>query len=78
MLALIATNQPDGQITKSLSSLPRKNISLASSGKSNAQLPPSCPMRGALAIVANEGQAAMDVRSRLTSAALAYGEVVWA
>jgi hypothetical protein len=29
-----AANQPDGQITKSLSSPPRKNISLAPSGKS--------------------------------------------
>ena len=29
-----ATNQPDGQITKSLSSPSRKNISVAASGKS--------------------------------------------
>ena len=33
--------------------------------------------QGALAIVANEGQGAVDVRQRLTSAALAYGEIVW-
>ena len=30
-----------------------------------------------MAIVANEGQGAVDVRQRLTSAALAYGEIVW-
>jgi hypothetical protein len=32
---------------------------------------------GALAIVANEGQGAVDVRQRLTSAAFAYGEIFW-
>jgi hypothetical protein len=83
-----ATNWHDGQITRSLSSPSRKNISVAASGKSDVQFPPSCPTRGALAIVANEGQGAVDVRSRLTSAAvpgvafwrrrvLAYGEIVW-
>jgi hypothetical protein len=61
-----------------MASSPRiKNIPLASSGKSNAQLPPSCPTQGALAIVANEGQGAVDARLRLTSAAVAYGEIVW-
>ena len=30
-----------------------------------------------MAIVANEGQGAVDARLRLTSAALAYGEVDW-
>ena len=30
-----------------------------------------------MAIVANEGQGAVDVGRRLTSAALAYGEIVW-
>src|SRR5882724_2247947 len=56
---------------------PHENISLPSSGKSLLELPPSCPTRGALAIVANEGQGAVDVRQRLTSAVLVYGEIVW-
>jgi hypothetical protein len=30
-----------------------------------------------LAIVANEGQGAVDARLRMTSAAIAYGEIVW-
>ena len=30
-----------------------------------------------MAIVANEGQGAVDVRLRLTSAVRAYGEIVW-
>jgi hypothetical protein len=57
-------------------------------GKSEVEIPPSCPIRGALAIVANEGQGAVDARQRLTSAAvpgvafwrkraLAYGEIDW-
>src|ERR1700682_4864210 len=58
-----ATNWHDGQITKTLSSPSRKNIPLPSSGKSTAQLPPSCPTRGALAIVANEGQGAVDAKA---------------
>jgi hypothetical protein len=72
-----ATNQHDGQITKSLSSPSRKNIPLAPSGKSNAQLPPSCPTRGASAVVANAGQGAVDAMVRKTSASVAYGEIVW-
>ena len=32
---------------------------------------------GALAIVANEGQGAVDERLRLTSVAFAYGEIDW-
>ena len=54
-----------------------KNIPLAPSGKSTVGLPPSCPARGASAVVANEGQGAMDAMLRLTSATLAYGEIVW-
>jgi len=50
---------------------------LAPSGKAEVGLPPSCPTGGALAIVANEGQGAVDARQRLTSAELAYGEIVW-
>src|SRR3979490_2602003 len=57
-----ATNWHDGQITKSLSSPSDKNIPPPPSGKSAVGLSPSCPARGALAIVANEGQGAMDVR----------------
>jgi len=72
-----ATNQHDGQITKSMSSPSRKNIPLAPSGKSNAQLPPSCPTRGASAVVANAGQGAVDAMVRKTSASVAYGEIVW-
>jgi len=34
-------------------------------------------MRGALAIVTNVRWDAVDAGSRLTSAALAYGEIVW-
>jgi hypothetical protein len=34
-------------------------------------------MRGALAIVTTVRWDAMDARLRLTSAALAYGEIVW-
>ena len=30
-----------------------------------------------MAIVANEGQGAVDARQRLTSVVLAYGEIVW-
>src|SRR5258707_12264620 len=44
-----AANQPDGQITKSLSSPSGKNSSLLLSGKSALGLPPSCPTRGAIA-----------------------------
>ena len=34
-------------------------------------------MRGALAIVTNVRRDAVDARLRLTSAAFAYGEIVW-
>src|SRR5882757_7698845 len=60
-----------------MSSPSRKNIPLAPSGKSNAQLPPSCPTKGASAVVANAGQGAMDAAVRKTSASVAYGEIVW-
>ena len=33
--------------------------------------------QGALAIVANEGQGAMDAKAAKTNAAVAYGEIVW-
>src|ERR1700712_798021 len=52
---------------QNLSTPPRKNKSLAPSGKSNLELPPSCPTRGALAIVANEGQGAVDAAARETN-----------
>ena len=45
----------DGQISKLLSSPSRKKISLNPSGKSKLKCPPSCPARGALAIVTNVG-----------------------
>src|SRR5258705_13970454 len=44
-----AANQPDGQITKSLSSPSGKNSSLLPSGKSALGLPPSCPSEGRIA-----------------------------
>ena len=43
-----ATKQPDGQITKTLSTPSRKNFPLPSSGKSVIQICPSRPIRGAL------------------------------
>ena len=75
-------------IPETVSSPSLKNIPVASSGKSELKLPPSCPIKGALAIVVNVGQGAMDARLRKTSAAapgiaswrrrvLAYGEIVW-
>jgi len=70
-----ATNQPDGQIGKTLSIPSRKKIPLPSSGKSVIQIGPSHPIRGALrtsptlrwdAVDAGDGE---DER--------ADGEVVW-
>src|SRR5882757_3613764 len=43
-----ATKQPDGQISKNLSSPPTKNIPLSPSGKSMVLIGPSRPTRGAL------------------------------
>src|SRR4051794_26050204 len=48
-----ATKQPDGQISKNLSSPSRKNIPLTPSGKSALRLRASRPMRGALRNVTN-------------------------
>jgi hypothetical protein len=48
-----ATNRPDRQITKSLSSPSRKNIPLNVSGKSVILIRPSHPKEGRLAIVTN-------------------------
>jgi leucyl aminopeptidase (aminopeptidase T) len=53
-----------------------KNIPVATSGKSAAQLRPSTATRGAIAIVTTVRWDAMDAMLRLTSATLAYGEVV--
>jgi len=53
-----------------------KNIPVAASGKSTAQLRPSTATRGAIAIVTTVRWDAMDARSRLTSVAYAYGEIV--
>jgi hypothetical protein len=72
----VRQNSPTGK-SKNLSSPSRKDKSLAPSGKSTVRLPPSCPTKGASAVVANAGQGAVDVRQRLTSAALVYGEIVW-
>src|SRR3954471_21846238 len=62
---------------KNLSSPSKKNKSLAPSGKSTLSLPPSCPTRGALAIVANEGQVAVDAFGGRDERADAYGEIDW-
>ena len=37
--------------------------------------PASCPIKGALAIVANEGQGAVDAKAAKDERAVAYGEV---
>ena len=62
---------------KNLSSPSRKNIPLPLSGRNTLRLPPSCPTRGASAVVANAGQGAVDAMVRKTSASVAYGEIVW-
>src|SRR5258705_11152248 len=77
-----AANQPDGQITKSLSSPSGKNSSLLPSGKSALGLPPSCPTRGAIARrhergagCGGRGSVRRAIASR-TNDAEAYGQVV--
>src|SRR5258706_15751257 len=77
-----AANQPDGQITKSLSSPSGKNSSLLLSGKSALGLPPSCPTRGAIARrhergagCGGRGSVRRAIASR-TNDAEAYGQVV--
>ena len=47
-----------------------ENISVEPSAKSILGLPPSCPTKGASAVVANAGQGAVDARVRKTSAVL--------
>jgi hypothetical protein len=74
---------PTGKSLKKLSSPSRKNFPLNPSGKSFVRLVPSCPARGALAIVTNVGTGcggrgnvgAHSVAQ--TNGAEAYGEVVW-
>src|SRR5258707_9892151 len=76
--ALGATKQPDGQISKILSSPSHKNIPLNPSGKSPLRLRPSHPMRGALRNVTNVRWDAVDAALAKTNARwLADGEVVW-
>jgi hypothetical protein len=60
--ALGATNQPDGQITKNLSTPSRKNIPLNPSGKSALLACASHPMRGALRNVTNARWDAVDAK----------------
>jgi len=55
-----ATKQPDGQISKNLSSPSLKNIPLNPSGKSALRLRASHPMRGALRNVTNARWDAVD------------------
>jgi hypothetical protein len=52
--------QPDGQISKKLSSPVSENIPVFINHKSRPQLAHPVPPRGALAIVANAGQGAVD------------------
>src|SRR5260370_42039826 len=76
-----AANQPDGQITKSLSSPSGKNSSLLPSGKSALGLLPSRPARGACARhergagCGGRGGVRRAIASR-TNDAEAYGQVV--
>jgi hypothetical protein len=63
-----ATNQPDGQITKNLSSPRAKNIPLNPSGKSALPTRPSHPMRGALRNVTNARWDAVDAALAKTNA----------
>jgi hypothetical protein len=60
-----ATNQPDGQISKSLSRPSRKNIPLSPSGKSVVLIRASHPMRGALRNVTNARWDAVDADGAL-------------
>jgi hypothetical protein len=72
-----ATNLPDGQISKILSSPATINIPLNPSGKSALSTRPFRPTRGALAIVTNARRDAVDADVHLTNGTEAYGEVVW-
>src|SRR5258707_9930649 len=77
-----AANQPDGQITKSLSSPSGKNSSLLPSGKSALGLPPSRPTRGAIARRHERGAgcggrgSVRRANASRTNDADAYGQVV--
>ncbi len=77
-----AANQPDGQISKSLSSPSGKNSSLLLSGKSALGLPPSRPTRGAIARRHERGAgcggrgSVRRANASRTNDADAYGQVV--
>jgi hypothetical protein len=60
---------PGGQIAKSLSSPSRKNILIFRNRKSVYRLAPSCSDRGALAIVTDVEQDAVDADALLTNGA---------
>ena len=73
-----ATKQPDGQISKKLSSRREKNITLNPSGKSALPLRASHPLRGALRTSRTRGWDAVDADSlRIRTQVSADGEVVW-
>jgi hypothetical protein len=72
-----ATNRPDGQISKNLSSLPAKNIPLSPSGKSPLCLRTSHPLRGALRTSRTRGEMRWTRWRARRNALIADGEVVW-
>ena len=73
-----ATNRPDGQISKNLSSPRAKNIPLNPSGKSALWLRASHPLRGALRNVTNARWDAVDAEAcEDERKMIADGEVVW-
>jgi hypothetical protein len=79
-----STKLPDGQINSDFQkscqaqkSIRIENISLFPKGKSGAHLCHPVPLRGASAIVTNEGRVAVDVEVPVTNGAIAYGEDVW-
>jgi hypothetical protein len=61
--AAAATKQPDGQISKKLSSPRAKNIPLNPSGKSALPTRPSHPNEGRIAIVTNVRWDAVDAKA---------------
>src|SRR5882757_686156 len=72
-----ATNQPDGQISKNLSSPPTKNIPLSPSGKSVVLIGPSRPTRGALRNVTKRAVGCGGRGGHEDEVADADGEIVW-
>ena len=72
-----ATKQPDGQITKSLSSPLRKNISVYPKCKSGYMIRRLAPLKGRIAIVTNAGRDAWTRMVLLTRAPDADGKNVW-